>query len=134
MRISDWSSDVFSSDLNRHGSPERSPRRGERDGAAKAFGVWRQNDNLQVPHAGHPGSLGSLSVRNRKDIKSTISSLPALSSPKGTSERIVSSAARLPRTPMSAPITPCSAQLKPGRSGSLQTRQRTEEHTYELQS
>src|SRR3546814_6920919 len=116
MRMSDGSSDVCSSELplrlgrgvagcaigaaqqghgfqlkkNRHGGPERSLRRGEREGAAKAFGVWRQNDNLQVPHAGHPGSLGSLSVRNRKDIKSTISSLPALSSPKGTSARMVS--------------------------------------------
>src|SRR3546814_19059430 len=118
MRISDWSSDVCSSDLgfqlkkNRHGGPERSLRRGEREGAAKAFGVWRQTDNLQVPHAGHPGSLGSLSVRHRKDIKSTISSLPALSSPKGTRARMVSSAERIPDTPVSAPIPRYSAPLR----------------------
>src|SRR3546814_7524212 len=73
MRISDWSSDVCSSDLqDRQGNP-RAPdlpgRRGPRLPDAGAQG-------------GHP-------VRRR-----------------------------------GAPITPCSAQLKPGRSGSLPTRQR----------
>ncbi len=104
--------------------PERDMRAGERQRGAEALAIGGGSDDRQAAHARHPGSLGSARVRKRSASVSAISSLPALSSPKGTIARIVSSAARLPITPVSAPSTPCSAQLMPGLSGSAPVKQR----------
>jgi hypothetical protein len=85
---------------------ERRLRRRQRQrGAEPGRGGFRDDDR-QPPQARHPGSFGSVMVRNRKASASISNNLPALSSPKPVMPRTASIAARLPTTPVSAPSTP----------------------------
>src|SRR3546814_2391422 len=85
VRISDWSSDVCSSDLPGNGRPRA--------------------------HSGQSGSGGSRVSRKRIDSASKCSSRPVSGSPTCNSSLSTSVASSIPITPGSTPSTPASLQL-----------------------